>query len=445
MTPRKLPPLEIRDKRLRGGRLVISPRTDSLPVWRRRDAALRQLLEAGEFAVIERLRSRCDSLQIGDVQRAVEAKRVAELRPTVEPDGSPALTLGAEVDRIMTRLAGDGSAASTIKEYRTITGQFVARFGRDTLLRDISSDLIQTWLHEPKPGRWPKKYAPRPWSRARQQVAMAFIGRLFNLAIRREAETADRLGIAPRIALNPRANVELAKERTRRVEFLQPREWATLSEATRGRAVRAVVALGTLAGLRIAEIAYLRTGIDVEGLDTDSPVIHVQPRGGQHPWRPKSNRSVRDIPVCEELRAILRLHVEAGFAGERYFTRTPSTDRPMSTQGLRQWTRLAFHEAGIRYGRRKDALTPHSLRHTFISWLVQADVSLLKIERLAGTSVAMIIEVYGHLLDTDLRKAVGEIDRRLGEVRPAAATEAVSSEKSSESPARHREAVGALT
>ena len=409
MPPRKgkLPPLEIRDKRVRGGRLVLTPHTDSLPVWRRRYAALQRLLELGELAIIERLRDRKDPLHIADVQRAVESGKLDGIRAARTTEGEVVLSLGAECAKLLERVRATKSAG-TLRQYRTITAMLLARFGADTLLRDIGSDRIQTWLHEPKPGRYGTN--PQPWSRARQELAMAVVGRLFNVAIRREAEYADRLGTAPRISLNPKKNVELATERTRRVEFLQPHEWRALANSVQGRAAHAVVALGALAGLRIAEVAHLRTGIDVAGLGTDNPVLHIQSRKGAYPWIPKSNRSVRDVPVGAELHAVLQQHVADGFSGERYFIRAPGTDQPISTQGLRQWTRLAFVEAGIRYGRRKDALTNHSLRHSFISWLVQADVSLLKIERLSGTSVAMIIEVYGHLMDTDLRKAIDTID-----------------------------------
>jgi len=87
----------------------------------------------------------------------------------------------------------------------------------------------------------------------------------------------------------------------------------------------------------------------------------------------------------------------------------------VARQVLARWTKEAFEAAGIKYGREGDALTFHSLRHTFISWLVQSDVSLKKIEKLAGTSVQMILDVYGHLIDEDLERAVLVVDRKARE------------------------------
>lgn len=216
-----------------------------------------------------------------------------------------------------------------------------------------------------------------------------------------------------RIRRNPLKNVELPERTDRRVEFLRPREWRALAKATEGRAVCALLGLGCLAGLRLMEAAHLRTDIDVVGLGGSDPVIHVQPRDGEFAWRTKTKRSIRTVPVGAELQQILREHVRLGYAGDRYVIHSPRRDAPMSGQGLRQWVEPAFEAAGIRYGMERDALTFHSLRHTFISWLVQADVSLKKIEQLSGTSVRMILDVYGHLIDQDLRRAVSAIDRRL--------------------------------
>lgn len=412
---RKLPPIDIRDQRLRGGRLAISARTDSLPTWRRRDGAVRRLLEMGELDLIERLRDRRDPLHIADVQRAVEANDLDSLRRVGDAEYGP-LTLGAQIDRLLTTVEAT-KAAGTLHQYRVMSRLLLERFGADTPMREIGSDMLERWLHEPKQSRRRKDGTPvgtpKPWSRARQQLALAIIGRLWNTTIRKEAELADRRRTAPRLVKNPVANVELATERTKRVEFLQPHEWRTLSRAVEGRAMHAVLALGTLAGLRLGEALHLRPEIDVVGLGTDTPLLRIQPREGEFPWQPKTEASVRDVPIGAELQRILAAHIESGFSGERYLIRVPGFDRPMSRQGMERWVADAFASAGIRYGRTKDALTYHSLRHSFISWLVQADVSLMKISLIAGTSVDMILRVYGHLIDRDLRGAVGVIDQRL--------------------------------
>src|SRR5690606_12704035 len=105
--------IEIRDKRLRGGRLCISSRTTSKPEWRRPEAAVRALLERGDLDVIERRRAR--EIHIVDVVRAVEDGDFERLRrPLQEP-----LTLGACVDRFLRTVEATRSAA-TLEQYEIV-------------------------------------------------------------------------------------------------------------------------------------------------------------------------------------------------------------------------------------------------------------------------------------------------------------------------------------
>ena len=62
--------VEIRDKRLRGGRMSLSARTSHAPTARKREAALRTLLDRGMADVVDRVRT--GAMHVADVQRAVE-------------------------------------------------------------------------------------------------------------------------------------------------------------------------------------------------------------------------------------------------------------------------------------------------------------------------------------------------------------------------------------
>lgn len=404
--PRKDLDIEIRNQRLRGGLLRISARTTSKVEQRRRESAVRTLLEGGHLDIIERLRRRSDPLHIADVTRAVNEGRIDSLR-MIGQDDAP-LTLQANIDRLLETVRATRSP-NTYKQYDVVCRQLLERFKPDTLITEISSDQLREFLHEPK-----ETTGNAPWSPARQRLSAALIGRLFNVAIAVEDEVADRVNASPRIRRNPVKNVELAQA-GKRVEFLRPAEWRKLSDKCAGRAVHALVALGVLAGLRMGEAVHLRLGIDIEDLDGVKPRLRIQPRSGDWPWVPKgwprSKRSARVVPIGQELRAILKAHIASGFCGDVYLLKTPTgPDRPLMEKIGRDWTRAAFAAAGIRYGRSADALTHHSLRHTFISWQVQRDVNLKKTETLAGTSVKMILTTYGHLIDDDLEQVVAIVD-----------------------------------
>ena len=92
-------------------------------------------------------------------------------------------------------------------------------------------------------------------------------------------------------------------------------------------------------------------------------------------------------------------------------------DEPISYQTAQNWTRRLFTAAGIQYGARKDALTFHSLRHTFASWLAQRGVSVLVIAKLLGDTVQMVVTVYSHLIPENLAEAVRVIDQAAEEAK----------------------------
>lgn len=405
--PRKKPlTIDIRDQRLRDGRIVISARTTSGPEFRRREAAVRALLDAGYPDLVERLRKRGDPLHIADVARAHADGKLDELR-RIGADASP-LTLQANVDRLLESTEATQSP-NTRKQYGIVCKLLLEKFSPDTLINEITSDQLRNWIHEPK-----VTTGDQPWSGARQTLAAAVVSKIFSMAIEAEDELADRMKTAPRIRRNPVRSVELAAP-NKRVEFLRPAEWRNLSEKCAGRSLHALMGLCCLAGLRQQEAANLRKDIDIEDLRGARPRLLIQPREGQWKWYPKGypkhTRSCRVVPISEELRTILIAHIDSGFSGSVYLLKTPTgPDRPLVHQVATDWTKIAFAAAGIRYGRKNDALTLHSLRHSFVSWLVQKNVSLKKIEKLAGTSVKMILDVYGHLIDDDLEQAISVID-----------------------------------
>ncbi len=64
----------------------------------------------------------------------------------------------------------------------------------------------------------------------------------------------------------------------------------------------------------------------------------------------------------------------------------------------------SFREACIRAG--LDDVTPHTLRHTAASWMVQKGVPLFEVARYLGHSrTGMVEEVYGHMAPEHLKKA----------------------------------------
>jgi integrase len=50
-------------------------------------------------------------------------------------------------------------------------------------------------------------------------------------------------------------------------------------------------------------------------------------------------------------------------------------------------------------------VSPHTLKHTFITWALQRKLTVWQVSGLTATSVATILHVYGHHVQDDLREA----------------------------------------
>lgn len=390
--------IDIRDERLEGGRLKISSRTTSKVEHRRREAAVRSLIDRGELAILESLRKR--RVRIEDVQRAVEAGDLSTLRPT-RPE---AYLLGPWVERVIRR-APDAS----LPNYTALLGALVRDMGEGFPMGRLTNDEAEEWLRKPR-----ATTDGKPWSPGRRKLARTYAKRVWAVAIRAAAEVAHQTGTRPALSLNPwtasnddRRTKEMIRSR---VAWMRPHQWAQLLRHVEGTSRAAFYALGCLAGLRMREALYLRTEIDV---DFKNNRVRVQPREGAHPWKPKTERSVRDVPMCAALRTILEAHVANGYAGDTYFFRTLAADAPYTRNAAHRWVAADFPAAGLLWGRQGEGLTYHSLRHTFASWLVQGDAQLLKVARLLGDSVQMVEQVYGHLMSEDLERVTLMLDDKL--------------------------------
>lgn len=408
--------IEIQDQRLDPPRLSISARTRSKVERSRRRKALLLCLERGDLALVEAVRS--GQLHLATLADAVadrDPSALEQLRETVSPaDGGPAapmldLSMGGMVKRVLATKEATREEG-TWKHYEKVTGHLLRDFGADAQLPEIGIQQAQDWLTRPRP-RGKKPDAPRkPWAPNTQAGALMVAGYLWRKAIELELDEAQRQDRAPRLTTSPWAKVETPKRRTTRHSFLEPQEWEDARRSVEGYPEEAALALMCLGGLRIMEAAHLRTGTD---LDLEAGKIRVQPRGGEHAWKPKHDHSVRDVPIPPSLRVILERHVEAGYAGVRYFLHVPGADRPPSYSTLQKWVKATLEGVGLQYGREGDGLTPHSLRHTFASWLVREDVSLKKIAMLMGNTVDEVDRTYSHLVDEDLTRAMHTLEKLL--------------------------------
>ncbi len=390
-----------RHPRFKDGRLAISLRTGNPDVATERHIVLTQLMDRGDWGVIEAIRS--GDMHISDAQAALRNGDATKLRRM----GAESPRLGPAIERFM-RLKEATRSRNTIRRYRGVLDRIEAELGSDFCMEELTIEEARAYLHGPKPDT-----GGRPWAPATQEIARVTSAALWSMAMDEEAELLARRNVQPALRSNPWKGIEMPEVRPTRAVFLAPPEWAVLDRSMMGTPHRAMIAIAFLAGLRRGEILHLRPGVDVL-LEGDEPLIRVQSRKDAHSWRPKTRRGERDVPITDSLVSIIGDHIRRGYAGDRYLIISPGNgDRPVSATTSGPWTREAFEDVGIKYGREGDGLTLHSGRHSYASWLAQDGVPLNVIATLLGDTTKVVEETYAHLIPDTYRAAVQYIERRL--------------------------------
>jgi integrase len=124
---------------------------------------------------------------------------------------------------------------------------------------------------------------------------------------------------------------------------------------------------------------------------------------------PKSQKRERDVPVANTLRAILAAHVlRTGRSGrDLIFGRTAS--EPFTPSHMRKRANAAWAKAD-------PPLAPiglHEARHTYVSLMHDAGMSLERIGDYVGHSSAYMTERYRHLLEGHAAEAAQMFDAYL--------------------------------
>jgi len=141
--------------------------------------------------------------------------------------------------------------------------------------------------------------------------------------------------------------------------------------------------LAMTAGLRRGEVLGLRW----RNVDLDRGVIHVREQLGhdEHgklvlsPVKTKS--SIRDIPIPADVRDLLEIEYYTGGANPDGFVCTNSRGGPLQPRHWNRAWRTVREKLNL-----PEAMHPHDLRGSWITWLAQNKVDLKAISRMAGHS-----------------------------------------------------------
>lgn len=165
---------------------------------------------------------------------------------------------------------------------------------------------------------------------------------------------------------------------------LGPDEVARLLDKPRNLKHRALLVLLYSAGLRVGEVVRLRP----EDLDEERRLVRV--RGG---------KGGKDRNTLLAPRALDAVHdYLAAYPVDRWLFPGARPDRHLTTRSVQRVVRRAAEAAGIR-----KRVTPHTLRHSFATHLLEGGTNLRIIQELLGHSSARTTQIYTHVAQSALQ------------------------------------------
>ncbi|HEX3909393.1 MAG TPA: tyrosine recombinase XerC [Solirubrobacteraceae bacterium] len=209
------------------------------------------------------------------------------------------------------------------------------------------------------------------------------------------------------IAENPADLVSTPRRGSHLPRVLSAREAAGLLDAIPAGSPlelrdRAMFELAYACGLRAEELVSLRT-IDV---DHDGEQLRVEGKG----------RKTRFVPVGEPAMKALQGYLEPGNGRQgRPALTNPSapseaiflskTGRPLGTSDVRRRLRMWTVRAGAVAERAGGAVSPHALRHSFATHLLDGGADLRSIQELLGHASVSSTQIYTRVESARLKSA----------------------------------------
>ena len=177
---------------------------------------------------------------------------------------------------------------------------------------------------------------------------------------------------------------------------LSQAEVTRLIEMTHNRMHRTILMLLYATGLGRTEASRLK----VSDIDSQRMIIHIHRGKG---WRD------REVPLTPKLLEVLREYWRWKRPRVYLFPSKwgdPEVEQPISDKTIWNLGKAAAIRAGI-----KKKMSPHTLRHSFATHLLEAGTDLRTIQRLMGHERLEDTTVYLHRSQTHLHAAVNPLDQ----------------------------------
>ncbi|OZV68420.1 site-specific tyrosine recombinase/integron integrase [Winogradskyella aurantia] len=269
-------------------------------------------------------------------------------------------------------LKGKRLSPSTVRTY----GFFILRF-----LDFVKPKPLDTWQKSDMDLFFEKVMAEENYSISshRQSVsALKYLGSYCNL------EDFDTEGLT-RPKKSKRLPVVLSKE-----------EIIDLMQVTKNLKHRAIIGIIYSSGLRIGELLNLK----LKDLDLDRNQLHVRQAKG---------RKDRTVIMSEVLKPLLLNYVNT--YNPKYYFVEGRGGGMYTAESVRGFLKTACKEAGI-----TKTVTPHVLRHSYATHLMENGVDLRHIQMLLGHAKPETTMIYTHVAQRDLMQIKSPLDLAVKEI-----------------------------
>jgi site-specific recombinase XerD len=173
--------------------------------------------------------------------------------------------------------------------------------------------------------------------------------------------------------------------------ILSSHEVLQLLQATKNLKHRAIIAFIYSAGLRISELLNLK----ISAIDLQRNLIHIKQSKG---------RKDRVVPIGQQIRPLL-LNYAKTYRPKVYLFEGEKEGKPYSSSSVRQFLKRSCKAANIR-----KHITPHSLRHSYATHLLENGVDIRYIQEFLGHSKPETTMIYTHVSQKKLEAITNPLD-----------------------------------
>jgi site-specific recombinase XerD len=390
----------LRVRRARSGRLLVAPLSHPELQARLRTIPGAREFPRGGWSLPDGVEARIVLRRIRELLAAVRetrARQAAEATPaTGETPGSPAAA-PAPVAAPSPELPGDGGPLPTAHRpaLETIPGAaaLLDALDAELTLQRYSPRTRRAYLHQVGALL---RYTAVPAAQltpdhAREYLIARVRRNEISLSFHGQAVSALRF-LFRHVLPHPNTLDRLPRPRPERrlPDVLAQADTLRLLAAVENLKHRAIVALLYSAGLRLSEVVRLR----IDDLDIDGRRIRVRAGKG---------RKDRYTLLADRALEIVRAYV-AEYRPTEWLFPGARPSRHLTTRSVQKVVDAARARAGIAHA------TPHTLRHSFATHLLEAGTDLRYIQELLGHASPRTTQIYTHVSSRALRRIRSPLD-----------------------------------